>query len=135
MILRSSFSGAHRRGISLVFVVVSLVALLGVLAISLEGGLLLSERRTALATADAAAEAAAADLYYNHYVNFGTDPGGTAKQAALTTADYNGYTNDGTNTKVTVNIPPQSGLFTGKASYVEVIVELFGASTWTLQGT
>src|SRR3954462_9544018 len=99
MLLRSRLSGARRRGISLVLVVVSLVALLGVLALSLEGGLLLSERRTAQATADAAAESAAADMYYNHYVNFGTDPSGTARQAALTAANYNGYTNDGTNTK------------------------------------
>ena len=63
MLLRSPTSGARRRGISLVLVVVSLVALLGVLALSLEGGLLLSERRTAQATADAAAMAAAADFY------------------------------------------------------------------------
>lgn len=125
MILREPRSGARRRGVSLVLVVVSLVALLGVVAISLEGGLLLMERRNAQATADAAAQAAAAELYYLHYVNFGADSGGTAKQAALTTAALNGYTNDGTNTKVTVNIPPLSGGYVGKPSYVEVIVEYY----------
>jgi uncharacterized membrane protein len=78
MLLRSPQSGARRRGISLVLVVVSIVAILSVLALSLEGGLLLSERRTAQSTADAAAMAAAADFYYNWYTNFGTDPGGTA---------------------------------------------------------
>jgi hypothetical protein len=125
MILRSPLSGSRRRGVSLVLVVVSLVALLGVLAISLEGGLLLSERRTALATADAAAESAAADMYYNHYVNYGTDPASTAHNAALYAASLNGYNNDLTNNKVTVNIPPLSGPYTGKASYVEVIVEYY----------
>src|SRR5215207_9589988 len=109
MMLRSPLSGARRRGVSLVMVVVSLVAILGVLALSLEGGLLLSERRTAQATADAAAMTAAADMYWNHFVNFGTDPQDTAKSGAYYTASLNGYTNDGTNTKVKVMIPPQTG--------------------------
>jgi hypothetical protein len=122
MLLRSPLSGARRRGISLVLVVVSLVAILGVLALSLEGGLLLSERRTAQATADAAAMTAAADMYWNHFVNFGTDPQDTAKNGAYYTASQNGYTNDGTDTKVKVTIPPQTGPYAGKPSYVEVEV-------------
>jgi|SRR5947209_1010967 len=125
MLLRPTSPGARRRGVSLVLITVSLVALLGVLAVSLEGGLLLSERRTAQATADAAAEAAAADLYWYWFVNYGKDPGGTAKTAALNTASYNGYTNDGTNTIVTVNIPPQSGDHVGQDGYVEVITEYY----------
>jgi hypothetical protein len=125
MLLRSPTSGARRRGISLVLVVVSLVAILGVLALSLEGGLLLSERRTAQATADSAAMAAAADFYYNWYTNFGTDPQNTAYDSAMYTASQNGYTNDGVNTKVTVNIPPKSGPYTGQKAYAEVIVEYY----------
>ena len=125
MILRSPLSGSRRRGISLVLVVVSLVALMGVLAISLEGGLLLAERRNALATADAAAESAAADLYYHHYVNFGKDSAGTGKATALYVANLNGYDNDGVKNKVTVNIPPLSGPNVGRDSYVEVIVEYY----------
>jgi Tfp pilus assembly protein PilE len=77
MLLRSPQSGARRRGVSLVLVTVSIVAVLSVLALSLEGGLLLSERRHAQATADAASMAAAADFYWNWYTNFGTDPAGT----------------------------------------------------------
>jgi hypothetical protein len=125
MLLRSPQSGARRRGISLVLVVVSLVAILGVLALSLEGGLLLSERRTAQSTADAAAMAAAADFYYNWYTNFGSDPQSTAYNSAMYTAKQNGYTNDGVNTKVTVNIPPKSGPYTGMPAYAEVIVEYY----------
>src|SRR6266542_1276948 len=98
MLMRTSSSRSRRRGISLVLIVVSLVGLLGMLAISLEGGLLLTERRNAQATADAAAMAAASDMYYMHFVNLGTDPGGTAKTAAFYTASQNGYTNDGINT-------------------------------------
>jgi uncharacterized membrane protein len=73
MIIRSIAARSRRRGVALVLVVVSLVSLMGVLAISLEGGLLLTERRNAQATADAAAMAAASDLYYWHYANNGAD--------------------------------------------------------------
>ena len=124
MILRSN-SRSRRRGVSLVLVVISLVSLLSIIAVSLEGGLLLTERRNAQATADAAAMAAAADLYYNHFVNNGVDAGGTAKNSAFVCAAANGYTNDGVNTKVTVNIPPLSGDYVGKPSYAEVIVEYY----------
>jgi hypothetical protein len=125
MLLRSPHSGARRRGVSLVLVTVSIVAVLSVLALSLEGGLLLSERRHAQATADAASMAAADDFYWNWYTNFGTDPGGTAYNSAMYTASQDGYTNDGVNTKVTVNIPPKTGPYTGKAAYAEVIVEYY----------
>src|SRR5262245_10843425 len=123
MRMRPFGADSRRRGVSLVLIVVSLVSLMGVLAISLDGGMLVSEHRNAQATADAAAMAAATDMYWMHFVNLGTDPQGTAKTAALFTASQNGYTNDGIQTKVIVNIPPQSGDYVGKASYVEVIVE------------
>jgi hypothetical protein len=124
MMLRSS-QQTRRRGVSLVLVVISIVSLMGMMAISLEGGLLLTERRNAQATADAAALAAAADMYYLHFVNFGVDTGGTARASAFTAAAANGYTNDGVNTTVTVNIPPLSGEYAGKPSYAEVIVEYY----------
>jgi hypothetical protein len=122
MILHSSSRG-NRRGVSLVLVVVSLVSLMGVTAISLEGGLLVTERRNAQATADAARRAA--DFYWNYFANAGVDVGGTARASALCAASANGYTNDGVNTKVTVNIPPLSGDYIGKPAYTEVIVEYY----------
>lgn len=125
MLLRSPQSGARRRGVSLVLVTVSIVAVLSVLALSLEGGLLLSERRHAQATADAASMAAAADFYWNWYTNFGTDTGGTAASSAYYTASQDGYTNDGVNTKVEVNIPPKTGPYTGMAAYAEVNVTYY----------
>lgn len=143
MLLRPPLSGARRRGLSLVLVVVSLVALLGVLAVSLEGGLLMTERRNAQATADAAAMGAAADFYWHHYVNSGRDPNNTGRDAALYTANLNGFNNDGVNNKVTVHIPPRTGRYAGKDSYVEVEVEyyhtrgfssLFGADKVPVRG-
>ena len=106
-----------------------MTALLGMVAVLVDGGLLFAERRHAQATADAAALAAASDLYY-HYLYYngaintspGTDRGGTAAASAKGVASANGYTNDGTSSSVTVNIPPASGNFIGKAGYAEVIV-------------
>jgi Flp pilus assembly protein TadG len=122
--LRSHISGpvSGRRGMVAAQVALCLTALAAVLALLVDGGLLLSERRHAQATADAAALAAASDLYYNWYTNQGADVGGTAKSSALSIGSKNGYTNDGTHSTVTVNIPPQSGNFVNKAGYAEVIV-------------
>jgi len=108
-------------------VVMSLLALMPMLAVVADGGLLLVERRHAQATADAAALAAASDLYANWNTNHGTDPSGTALASAMGVASANGYTNDGTTSTVTVNIPPKAGNFIKQAGYAEVIV------TWNQQ--
>jgi hypothetical protein len=112
-------------------------ALGGIMAIAVDGGALLDQHRNAHSVADAAAMAAAVELYQNYPTNTGTDPLGTAKNSALNTASKLGYTNDGTRSVVTVNIPPLAGDHIGQAGYVEVIVQynqpryfsrLFGAS-------
>jgi hypothetical protein len=106
-------------------VAVSLTVLLGVAAIAVDGGLLLAERRHAQAVADAAALAGAVDLFKNYPTNQGVDKNSTASKSALAAAADNGYANDGTNSVVTVNIPPtgaKTAYFNGKAGYVEVNV-------------
>jgi hypothetical protein len=112
-----------RRGTIAVLVAVSLVAIFGVVAIALDGGLLLDDHRGVQAAADAAALAAADDLFNNYGTKNGLDPSGTGKASALSTAAANGYSNDGVTSLVTVNIPPTSGNFVGKAGYAEVIVQ------------
>src|SRR5712692_2188230 len=79
----------RRRGMVAVYVALSMTVLLGISAIALDGGILLAERRHAQATADAAALAAAAELFKNS--------SGTASQSAASVAKANGYANDGTN--------------------------------------
>src|SRR5262245_44061548 len=123
MALRACTPRSPRRGTVTVLVAVCLVALLGVVALALDGGALMTERRHAQATADAAALAAACDLYDNYWTNSGADPSGTAASSALATAAANGYTNDGVTSRVTVNIPPQSGFYAGVRGYVEVLTE------------
>ena len=55
----------RRHGVVLVLVAVSLVAILGIVAMALDAGLLFSRRRGLQAAADAAALAAAIDLFKN----------------------------------------------------------------------
>jgi hypothetical protein len=81
-----------------VFAAVSFTALVAAAALSLDGGALMTERRHAQETADAAALAAAADLFQHWPLvgHAGTDPNGTAAQSAQTTAAANGYGSTGT---------------------------------------
>jgi hypothetical protein len=97
--------------------------LLSIVAIALDGGMLLDQRRRCQAAADAAALAAAEDLFWNWEANSGSDSSGTAQAAALANATANGYNNDGVTSVLTVNIPPKSGSFAGKAGYAEVIIQ------------
>ena len=113
--------GTRRPGKVVVVVAVSLVTLMGFVALSLDGGLLLDQRRKSQSTCDAAALAAAGKLFYNFNYDRGYDPTGSAKQAALDSAGVNGFQN-GVNSTVTVNIPPQSGKFKNVAGHVEVLI-------------
>src|SRR5215472_5918371 len=106
-------------------VALCLIGVLGFAALSLDAALLHQDRRAAQAAADSAALAAAGNLFANYRTNQGADPSGAAANAALAAAAANGFPNDGVTSKVTVNIPPQSGDHVGQAGYVEVIVLQF----------
>lgn len=112
----------RRRGAVAVLVAVCLTVLVGVAAIAIDGGMLLSQRRHAQMTADAAAMAAACVLYENYPVDLGQGNIGNPTGAAQDVASANGYSNDGVTSTVTVNIPPLSGPYAGLAGYAEVIV-------------
>jgi hypothetical protein len=118
-------SSSVRPGKVVVFVAFALMVVLGFAAISLDGGLLLQDRRAAQAAADTAALAAAAELFAESQTNQGLDPSGTAAQKALNVAAANGYNNDQTSSRVTVNIPPQSGMHAGQSGHAEVIIEYY----------
>lgn len=128
MISRSLTAGSGpRRGAVLVWVVLSLAVIVGMLALALDGGRLVDERRYAQGAADAAALSAAESLYRNFAIDSGLDPRKVAEQAALDAAAARGYTNDGVRSKVVVNVPPDSGPFAGQAGHAEVIVSSFPA--------
>ncbi|HET6574217.1 MAG TPA: pilus assembly protein TadG-related protein [Fimbriiglobus sp.] len=113
----------RRPGNVVVAVAGSLVTLLACVSLSVDGGMLQDRRRNVQAAADAAALAAAGDLYYNWSVEKGADTGGTARALALETAKTNGYENGVDGTTVDVSIPPATGPFTGQKGYVEVVIK------------
>src|SRR5438105_3389553 len=81
----------RRPGKVVVLVALLLTGLVGVAAIAVDGGLLQDERRRAQAAADAAAMAAAEDLYTNYLTYYGVDtPTKTAYHSALDNAAANG---------------------------------------------
>src|SRR5215217_5534843 len=122
--------GTRRKGTVVVVAAISMTALLAFVALSIDGGLLVDKRRQVQSAADAAALAAANDLYANWWKTSsvygadykGKDPGGTAKAAAKAAAKANGYEDGVDGCVVTVNIPPLTGPFTGKACHTEVII-------------
>ncbi len=100
----------RRQGLVAVLVVLCLAVLVGVAAIALDGGMALTERRRAQDVADAAALAAAADLFAHFLENNGQDVNGSAAASALSIAAANGYRNDGTQSTVTVRVSPAKPL-------------------------
>lgn len=127
---RLSHSDHSRRGGVTPLTVLSISLLLGMVAVAVDGGTLMQERRHVQASADAAALAAAAELYTHYPANRGTDPAPhSAQAAALTNALANGFTNDGIQSSVSVTFSPnnyQGGPNVGKpvpAGYVEVIIQ------------
>jgi hypothetical protein len=118
---------ARRHGAITVQVVACLAVILGVAALAVDGGVLMDRRRQAQTAADAAALAAAAELFAHYPRDGGRDPNGTAADQARATAAANGCAHDGITCIVTVNVPPQSGAFTDPVKQpgcVEVIIDL-----------
>jgi Flp pilus assembly protein TadG len=126
-----------RRGTVCVLVALCLTLLMTVVAVTVDGGILLTERRHAQAVADSAAMAGACVLY-TYYpsdhpaAGSATSHTDAAKQAARDVAAANGYIGTGsadqingkaTNATVTLNIPPTSGPYKDRTDgFIEVIV-------------
>jgi Flp pilus assembly protein TadG len=105
---RRAHSRRTRRGAIVVLIAVCLTVILAFVAIAVDGGGLLERRRQAQAVADAAALAAAENLFVNYPANKGVDSGGTAQTYALAIAAANGFNNDGTRSIVSVRTYPQT---------------------------
>jgi hypothetical protein len=88
--------------------------------LSLDGGQVLARRRAV----QAAALAAAGELFYRFPHDLGADWGGVAAGKARSAAAANGFP-DGADSEVAVNIPPLTGDYAGKAGFVEVTVRAF----------
>jgi hypothetical protein len=89
-------------------VALSLVPITGMAALVFDLGLLRDDRRRAVVAADAAALAAATDLFNNWNTYSGEDKDGTAVKSAKTTAAANGFTDGSGGVTVTVNVYPSN---------------------------
>ncbi len=104
----------HRgeRGQALIVIVFSIIALVGVTALAIDGGNVYAERRRAQNAADAAALAGALERVNNNTPSW-TD-------AVFQSANKNGYNNDGVTNVVKVYSPPISGPYAGNVEYIQV---------------
>ncbi len=113
-----------RRGVVAIFAAICLIVIVGVVALVVDSGIIRDRRQHLQGSADAAALAAAIELFHSYQsVGSGTpDPGGRAAASASAILQDNGYSV--ANANVTLNIPPQNSQsgFNGLAGYVEVIV-------------
>jgi hypothetical protein len=98
----------RRRGIVAPLVAVSLIALLGIVALVFDVGIMQERKRDAQGSADMAALAAATVLFQNWYSGSplfrGSGPKDIATTNALAIAKANGYNNDGVTNTVTVHV-------------------------------
>jgi hypothetical protein len=105
---------SDRRGALLVFASIAMVGCMSVLALALDGSAIQRQRRLTQKAADAAAVAAAIEVYRGR-----TD---SVTASALSEARRNGYANGVNGVQVTVTYPATSGYFIGN-QFVSIVVE------------
>ncbi len=96
----------------MILIVFSIIGLIGMTALAIDGGNAYVDSRRAETAASAAALAAATTRI----------EGGDWRAAALATARDNGYNNDGITNTVELNTPPISSDYNGNPEYIEVII-------------
>jgi Flp pilus assembly protein TadG len=105
----------HRKGAMLVLIAVTMVGLMALLALAIDGGSVQQTRRRAQNAADAGALAGAWEIYRNNNVD------ATVFSAALAEAARNGFTDGANHITVVATRPVSPDHFTGSA-YVKVVV-------------
>jgi Flp pilus assembly protein TadG len=107
-------TSSRRNGKVLALLVVLVPSLFAIVALVIDGAGMMAQSQIAQHAADAAATAAAMDLFQ----------GGSAATANATATQFVESYNLLATANVTVNIPPTSGAFAGRPTFVEVIVSL-----------
>ncbi len=102
----------HERGQAMIIIVFSLIGLLGVSALAIDGSNAFVDRSRAQNAASATALTAAVSRI----------EGDNWRSAALATAAANGYDNNGSTNTVELNTPPTSDPYTGNPEFIEVII-------------
>jgi hypothetical protein len=112
-LLRSASTKRERRGAIMVFMAVSMVALLAMLVVALDVGSMQRHKRMLQAAADAGALAGAVEIFRGRP--------DSAEFAAASEVSRNGYTNGIGGTTVSAASPTTSGTFVG-GNFVHVVV-------------
>jgi len=107
-----SIANASEKGQAMILIVFSIIGLIGMSALAIDGGNAYIDSRRAETAASAAALAAATTRI----------EGGDWRDAALATARTNGYNNDGITNTVELNTPPMNGNYDGNPEFIEVII-------------
>lgn len=116
----------HERGQIIVLVALALVALIGMVALAVDGGIVYFDRRRAQTAADNAAIAGALMLLQGKtdaQINYFNAVGSSLNSKPFIIAAANGFDNNGTTNWVQVSAPPFSGYYAevwDKDSYVQV---------------
>jgi len=112
LFIKTFDSKKSEKGQALILIVFSIIGLLGISALAIDGGNAFIDRRSAETAASAAALTASITRI----------EGGNWRSAALATAKTNGYNNDGVTNTVELNTPPVSGPNAGNSEYIQVII-------------
>jgi len=100
------------RGQAMVLIVFSILGLIGITALAVDGGSTYADRRQAQNAADSAVLAA----------SLARIRGGNYQAAAWSRAQQYGYDNDGAKSAVQIFSPPVSGPYAGNTEYLQVII-------------
>lgn len=114
-------------GQAMIIIVLSIVALIAITGLAVDGGIVYASRRQAQNAADTAAMAGA--LARINAIEGGIPYSTPMRNAALERANSNGYNNNGTSNSVEVHNPPESGYYSDCTNpefdcthYVQVII-------------
>ena len=100
------------RGQAIILIALSIIGIIGVSSLAIDGGNALLDRRRTESAASASALAGA----------IARIKGQNWRAAALDAASMNGYDNNGISNTVELNTPPLKGPYAGNSEYIEVIV-------------
>ena len=108
----SSMTLLSEKGQAIILIIFSIIGLIGMSALAIDGGYAYLERRKTQNAADSAALSGAIVRIQ----------GGDWRGAALASAESNGYDNDGITNTVELNTPPLAGPYKNNSEYIQVIV-------------
>ena len=100
------------RGQALILIALTLVGLMGIAGLVIDGGNAFQDRQQAQNAADAAALASA----------HARITGGNVVDSAMAAAAENGFNNDGARTIISLYTPPKDGPHAGDIEYIQVII-------------